>query len=313
MKGEKPIHRSATMPNRSHRPRMPSDTRAIWERATELDRARTAPHDGEAFLPAEPSAPSLPELLEVAREVGISIDSVLLSVAEGRLSDAEDLRPRRESPLWHRFLIEVRDALEVSLHLPLTPSDALEVVDAAMARPDYRMALEDRVGGEGDAPSVSVFRNPGGTLESSSFRDTLHLCDGRVVVVAIVSDPGGGSMLRLRMPLYERGMNLSLGGGAGVLGGAVGVSAGAAAGEAVVSALTAGAAGLLPLALVVAPAVLGAYGGFGLGVAGFRRLQRWGFGKGQTALNGLARVLELEARARSHSLPSRPCEYREEE
>ena len=48
-------------------------------------------------------------------------------------------------------------------------------------------------------------------------------------------------------------------------------------------------------AVLVTPAVVGAYLRVGAGILGFRKLQRWGFGKGQTALAPLARALELEA------------------
>lgn len=166
------------------------------------------------------------------------------------------------------------------------------------------MALEDRIEQESGEASVSVFRNVGsdGLFDQAPFHGALHLSDGRVLVVAVVSEPDGGSRVRVRMPLYERGVNLTISGGAGIGGGAAGAALGAAAGEAVAGVVLVGATGLLPLAAVVVPAVLGAYVGVGAGVLGFRRLQSWGFGKGHTALSQLARVLETAAGERLRRL-----------
>ncbi len=74
-------------------------------------------------------------------------------------------------------------------------------------------------------------------------------------------------------------MSLTISGVSGGVIGASGAGLGTALGEAV----------------VVTPAVVGAYLGVEAGIFGFRQLQGWGFGKGQTALAGLARALELEA------------------
>lgn len=279
-------------------PLPPSDSRALWERAAELDRERAIGEEG-APSPGGARELSVEELMEVAAEVGIGPDSVLVSVAEERLPDGSELRPRKESPLWHRVLVEIRDALEVSVRLAVPPGAALQLLDGVMGRREYRMSLEDRIGNDPDRASVSVYRNMGGDglFEGSDFHGTLHLTDGRVLIVAVLPDPEGGSRVRIRMPLYERGVNLAISGVSGGVVGSAGASAGTALGEAVVGALLAGATGIGPLALVVTPAVVGAYLGVGVGILGFRKLQKWGFGKGQTALNRLARVLELEAEA----------------
>ncbi len=236
-------------------PLPPSDPRSLWERAAELDRQRASAGEGGLRSPANARELSVAELLEVGREVGISPDSVLLSVAEGRLPDGNELRPRRESPLWHRLLVEIRDALEVPLHLAVPPGVALQLLDEVMERQEYRMTLEDRIGTDADEAWVSVFRNAGGDglFQGSDFHGTLHLTDGRVLVVAVLPDADGGSRVRIRMPLYERGVNLTFSGASGGLAGA--------------------------------------------GVLAFRKLQRWGFGKGRTALARLGRALEMEAEA----------------
>jgi hypothetical protein len=279
-----------------HLPSAP-DPRSLWERAAELDRERAPPEEGGPLLSADARELSVAEMVEVGREVGISPDSVLLSVAEGRLPDGNELKPRRESPLWHRILIEVRDAVEVPLRLAVPPDVALQLLDEVMERQEYRMSLEDRMISEEDEASVSVFRNMAeeGVLPGSEFHGTLHLTDGRVLVIAVLPDPEGGSRIRIRMPLYERGVNLTISGVSGGVTGAGGASLGTALGEAMVGAVLGGATGILPLAMVVAPAVVGAYMGVGAGILGFRKLQRWGFGKGQSALVRLARALELEA------------------
>jgi len=277
-------------------PRLPSDTRALWNRATELDR-EAATLEGRS-LPSRTATHTLPfkELLGVAREVGISPDSVLIGVAETRLADVTELRPRAASPLWHQVLVETLDALEVSVRLPRAPDAAVELLDRVLQRPEYQMVLEDRLGDDPSEASVSVYRmgESDDDTQESWFHGGLGLADGRVLIAAVVAEPGGGSRVRIRMPLYERGTNLALSAGSGGLAGAGGVSAGVAAGEVVAGALMVGASGLLPLAAVVVPAVAGAYLGAGAGILGFRRLQKWGFGKGKTALNRLARTLEME-------------------
>lgn len=279
-------------------PQLPPNTRALWKRAAELDRD-AAPAEGRSVPHPEPEAPlALPELLGVAQEVGISPESVLIGVAETRLADAGELRPRAASPLWHLILVETLDALEVSVRLPMAPDDAVRLLDRVLDRPEYQMSLEDRLGDDLAEASVSVFRKGASDdgAQGSSFHDALELADGRVLIAAVVAEPGAGSRVRIRAPLYDRGTNLALSAGTAGLAGAGGISSGAALGEAVAGALLVGTAGLLPLAAVVVPAVLGAYVGAGAGIVAFRRLQKWGFGKGRTALNRLARTLELEGR-----------------
>jgi hypothetical protein len=287
----------------NHKPSFPvsaPDHRTVWQRATELDRQARGPHPEEARSPSpeEGRDLSVPELLDVAREVGISPDSVLITLAQDRLADGGDLRPRETTPLWHLALVETVDALEVSLRLAQEPGSVLSLLDRVLGRPTYRMELEDRIQVDPSEASVSVFRasESGGFFGGSSLHGAMEVADGRVLIVSVVAEPGGGSRLRIRMPAYERGTNLVLSAGAGGLAGVGGTSAGAALGEMAVGALLGGATGLLPIAAVVGPAVLGAYMGVGLGILGFRRLQKWGFRRGQIALNRLARVLEMEAR-----------------
>jgi len=279
-------------------PRSTSDSRALWQRATELDQAARSSQGPASSQGDEASGLPVPELLEVAREVGISRDSVLLSVAEERLPDGGELRPKGTSPLWHQVLVETLEAVEVPVHLPVEPAEALRLLDETLARPEYRMLPEDRIRVEQSGETVSVFRagEAQGFFGSSSFHGAMQVADGRVLLASIVGDGRGGSRIRIRMPTYERGMNLALSAGAGGLGGAGGASAGAALGEAAVVGLLGGAVGLLPLAAVVVPAVLGGYAGVGLGVLAFRRLQKWGYRKGNEALQRLARSLEMEAR-----------------
>lgn len=284
------------MSGQSPTPRSPLEARALWERATEIERDRAASGQSRAPL-HRPEELSVEGLLEVGREVGLAPDSVLLSAAEGRLADAADLKPRRASPLWHRVLVETRDALEASVHLPVTPAEALRILDDVMGREEYRMALEDRIGEDPEQPSVSVFRNvwTEGLSREAAFHAALRYADGRVLIVAVIPDRKGGTRLRIRMPLYERGVNLTLSGVAGAGVGASGASLGTAVGQVAVGAALGGATGVLPLAVVVAPAGVGGYVGLGAGILGFRRLQRWGFRRGQFALSQLVRALELEA------------------
>ncbi|TVR61034.1 MAG: hypothetical protein EA422_13110 [Gemmatimonadales bacterium] len=279
-------------------PRSLSDSPALWKRATELDQATRSSGEPDSFQGGDASGLPVPELLAVAREVGISPDSVLLSVVEERLPDGGALRPPGTSPLWHQVLVETWDAVEVPVHLAVDPGEALRLLDEILARPEYRMVPEDRIRVEESGETASVFRagEAQGFFRSSSFHGAMHVADGRVLLASIVGEGCGGSRVRIRMPTYERGMNLALSAGAGGLGGAGCANAGAALGEAAVAGLLGGGVGLLPLAAVVVPAVLGGYAGVGFGVLAFRRLQKWGYRKGEEALKRLARLLEMEAR-----------------
>lgn len=244
----------------------------------------------------DPGDLTVGQALDVGHEVGIAPDSILLGMAEERLPDAGDRRLREDSPLWQRALVEIRDALEVSVRLPLAPDAALSLVDDVMDRDAYQMTLEDRIADGERGASVSVFRRMHGKLfEHSSLHSALELSDGRVLAVAITPDLHGGSRLRLRIPLYERNTNLMLGSVTGIGGGVGGLGLGASGGGAVAGSVLAGSAGILPVLAVAIPAVAGAYLGLGVGLLAFRRLQKWGFKQGETALRQLARFLETEA------------------
>ncbi|CAN5675591.1 hypothetical protein BH23GEM11_BH23GEM11_07010 [soil metagenome] len=261
----------------------------------------------EQTLPTS-AALSVPELLEVGREVGIAPESVLLGLAESRLPDAPEVRPRRSAPAWQRILIDFRDALEVSVVLPLPPAEAREVVDSVLTGREFRMHLEDRIGDGPRGEEVRVYRtasHEGGFGGSNAFHSSLALSDARVLLVSVVGGSEGGqasgtSRLRMRMPLFERGTNLAISGSAAGVVGASGAAGGVALGEAAAGILLATATGgLLPLAIVAVPAAAGALLGMGGGILGFRRIQGWGFGKGEAALRRVARALHLAVDARA--------------
>src|SRR5690606_23432999 len=101
---------------------------------------------------------------------------------------------------------------------------------------------------------------------------------------------GEATRLRLFAPLFRRELNLAVSGGFTGAAAAGGSAGGAAAGGAIAGWLGVGSA-----ALVAGPAVVGALLGGALGLAGYRRLYRWSWRKGETALQRLLRAVTQEA------------------
>ncbi len=275
-----------------------SQARDLWARASEMERqeeqkgSRTVP-----ALPAPTEGLSVRSVLEVAEEVGISPACVLMALGEDRLHDAHELRrvgaARRGR--WTEFLLESVDALDVRLEIPASPQAVDRAVGRVMEKPEFRLTLEDREGSDPDRPMLRTYRIPGtGAFGSSSHLEgAMELADGRVVLVVLEPSPTG-TLLRLRMPTFGGGGNATLSGSSAGLVGFGGGSAGLALGESVAGlagllsglGTVPGVVGLVSLALMVGPTMAGAALGAGAGVWGFRRLQRWGFGKGETALSG---------------------------
>src|SRR5690606_30893901 len=112
----------------------------------------------------------------------------------------------------------------------------------------------------------------------------LDFADGRTLLVTVRPEDAG-TRLRIRAPLYRRGLNLALSGGAaGVFAGGSG-AAGAAIGQ--------GIAGVLGMAATVAAAGVGALAaaaGAGVGIRAYRSMYGWSRRQGELAVQQLHRA-----------------------
>jgi hypothetical protein len=275
-------------------PRIPEDeARALWQRAIELQVSAEQAHAGSRRLaPGRMDGLSLDQVVEAAEGAGIDPTYVRLAVAEQRLPDANQMRRDRWTARWARQLLAEVDAIEVTARIQAPPERTIPAFDAVVARPAFQLLLEDRVGPDPPLDGVLVYRIESPSSIATSFHGAMVVADARVVLLT-AEDEGDVTLLRLRLPRYEHGVNLALTGGlAGGLGTAGGFG-GAAAGSAL-----AGMLGTASAVLVAGPAGIGALAGAAIGVAGFRRLSGWGRRKGESALRRLLQAVAVEAEGR---------------
>src|SRR5690606_2070034 len=135
---------------------------------------------------------------------------------------------------------------------------------AVAERPPYGLRLEDGIGEDPVRDGVLIYRRA--AQGPSAFDSALELADARVVFVTVRAE-GEGARVRVRAPLFRRGVNLTLSGvSAGVLG------AGGSWGGWTLGGALAAVLGVASVAALVVPAGVGAVAGGALGLAGYRRL-----------------------------------------
>jgi hypothetical protein len=238
-----------------HLPRISDDeAKRLWQRAAELqDEAERSASASPHALPVDDTHLSLAHVAEAAEGVGIRPSFVLLAMAERQLPDAEDIRREAWRARWLRSAVSDVDAIEVTKVVRGSPRTLLAAVRAVAAQPAFNMLPESTVGtAEDPCDSILVYRLQGG---SSQFNGTLDFADVRVLLVAITA-VAEGTQLRVRAPLFRRGVNLSAAGVATVLGGIGGSWSGSA-----LTAAAAGALGITAGSALLIPAGLGALAG----------------------------------------------------
>lgn len=263
------------------------EARDLWRHAVELQMAaEREPGARRALKEGEATGLSLAQVSEVARGAGIDPEFVVLALAERRLPDSEAIRRDRTAVRWMNRLggADVFQAVRV---LDAPPAVVLDAFRAVAATPAFHMEHEATLGHDPVQDAVLVYRIE--SIAASSFHSEMDLADARVILVTMRPE-GNGTRLRLRIPRFRRGLNLTIAGVCtGVLG-AGGSFGGAAAGGAIAALL-----GTASLAVVAAPAVLGALVGGSAGLAGYRQLDRWVFRSGEKSLNRLLRAVAVEA------------------
>ncbi len=278
-----------------HLPRIDDDeAKRLWQRAAELQ------EDAERAAASHQLAPqpdgtelSLARVAQVAEEVGIHPDHVLVAMAERQLPDAHEIRRERWTARWLRGTVSPVDAIEASRLVRRDPGATLAALRTVAALPTFGLLLENTVGVADDlADRVLVYRLQGA---GSQFANTLYWSDVRVLLVTL-RGTREGTQVRVRAPLFRRGVNLGVAGAAATVGGLGGSGAGWAA-----ATFAAGVLGVAAGPALLIPAGLGALAGGALGLGGFRSFYgsfvRQGRGAIETLLTTLAVEAEQEADA----------------
>lgn len=263
------------------------EARELWRRAAELQAADERKRvTRRATVPPAAEDLSLADVAGAAEGAGIEPDYVRLALAERRLVDADQIRRDRWTARSLRAVVGEKDAIEVSRVIAASPDHVLRAFQAVGSRPEFALIPEDGIGHDALVDGVLVYRLQG---SSSSFHSCLSYADARVVLVTVRAY-GDGARIRLRVPLFRRGLNLAVAGGLSGTTGGLGAMGGGAAGSAL-----AGWIGTASVAVLMAPAVVGALGGAAAGVVGFRKLYGSAVQAGEGAMRRLMHAVALEA------------------
>ena len=262
----------------------------MWRRAAELQAA--AEHEAQqsrVVQRVDPGELSLEHVTEAARGAGINAEFVHLALAEQRLPDATDLGHHTWKARWLQRIVRGPHFIERQRVIGADPTAVIAAFRRVAASAAYGLTPESAVGADPVRDGVLVYR-----LDSSTtFGSTMNFADARVLLVSVRPHEGGTS-LRIRVPLFRRGVNLVLGGVSGSLFGAGGVALGGTIASAV------GASALL----LAAPA---AAAGAGVGIVAFRALYRGAIRQGEKSVDRFLQTVAMEATsadpAHDHRLP----------
>lgn len=264
------------------------EARELWRRAAELHAAAERSRTTRAVVRTGERGLTLEDVSAAAEGAGIGGDYVRLALAERRLPDGDAIRRDRWAARWLRRVVGDADAIEVSRVVRAGPARVLAAFRAIAERPPYGLRLEDGIGEDPLRDGVLIYRRA--AQAPSAFDGALELADARVVFVTVRPEGEGGARLRVRVPLFRRGVNLTLGGvSAGMLG------AGGSWGGWTLGGALAAALGVASAAALVLPAGVGAVAGGALGLAGFRRLYHGLVRRAESALRGLLGAVAIEA------------------
>ena len=259
--------------------------RELWRRALQLQNAaeRAAP-EPHALLPASQGL-SLDQVAGAAEAAGIDADYVRMALAERRLPDADRIDPELWTARWVNAILRESDTIELTRTIPAPPARVVSALRTISIRPEFELIHEATLGDDPTRDGVLVYRLP--KKDETSFHHNLDWTDVRVLLFAIRAE-GEGSRLRLRIPLFRRGINLALIGGASGLFGAGGMGIG--------SGLAGSLAGVVSAASAIAmlPIVGGAAGAL-IGIGAYRAFYRWALRDGRSSAQRLLQAIAAEA------------------
>ncbi|MGH7463275.1 MAG: hypothetical protein ACREMA_19890, partial [Longimicrobiales bacterium] len=204
------------------------EARALWQRAAELQSAaEKAGQRIKALTPADGEGFSLEQVSAGAQGAGIDPDYVRLALAERRLPDAHAIRPDRRDARWFRRLMgNAPDAIEFERMLNAPGAVVLPALRSVFTGPPFALIPESSLGEDLLRDGVLVYRI---NKLSTPFHNDLEWADARVIIVALRAE-GDRTRVRVRVPLFRRGINLALTGGSAGLFGAGGTWGGATIG-----------------------------------------------------------------------------------
>lgn len=271
-----------------------AEARELWERALELQEAAERAVEARRLAKSGEEGLKLEHVAQAAEAAGINPDFVLLALAERQLPDGADIRRDDWRAKWLRRAVSDLDAIEATRRIEASPERVLEALHEVSTRPAFDLALESVVGpGEDPTEQVLVYRRQGAAW--SRFSGNMEAADARVLLFAVRS-LAGGCQLRVRVPMFRRGLNLGL---AGVVAGVLGAAGSWSAWS--LGALVAAGVGGAALAV---PAGIGALAGGAIGLSGFRAFYERMARHGETGLYDLLNTIAAEAEGRTHPLIS---------
>ncbi|MGH7471144.1 MAG: hypothetical protein ACRENP_24615 [Longimicrobiales bacterium] len=264
------------------------EARRLWQRAVELQNAAEQAEQGsQALTPVTGGGFSLEQVSAAAQGAGIDPDYVRLALAEQRLPDAGAIRRDRwDARLFRWLMVNESDAIELTRFINAAPSDVLAAVRSVFVGAPFELVAENSLGADPLRDGVLVHRKTG---FRSSFQSDLEWADVRVLITTLRPE-ADGTRMRIRAPLFRRGINLTLTGGFAGLAGAGGIWGGATAGGFLATVL-----GTTSAAVLLAPAVAGALAGGVIGVGVYRLLYRAVVRGGASALQRLMQAVALAA------------------
>lgn len=261
--------------------RIPEDeARELFRRAAELQAASERAAGALPAAPAEEPGMSLAEVTAAAEGAGIHPDFVRVALAERRLPDADDIRrDRLPARVLRRVVSGDADVIEAERLIPAPAARVLEAVRRVFPQSPFMLVAEASLGDDPLRDGVLVYRMA--SKHEGEFARTMNLADARVLLVTLRAEEGG-TRVRVRVPLFRRGVNLA---------GATGFSAGGGWLGGFGGTVLAGAVGVAALPVIVPAAGLGALLGVGL----YRQLYRGLFRGGRAAVDQLLQAVALEA------------------
>jgi hypothetical protein len=265
---------------------------ALWRRAAQLQAEAADTREAKARLLADGGRPDaeairLSDVETAGIEAGIAPEFIQLARAETIAHGSKPMSPR-----WERvtdlFLGNKRRVIEISRAFNVPPRQVLDAMGRVFPANPFYLNVVDTLG-EPTAGGVMVFDITRRSEASTAFAWDMLLADIKQILVSVRPSERGADaadVLLVASLNYARRLNLGVGGtftaAAGVGGGAAGTAIGT---------------GILGLgALAALPALAGAAGGAALITLGYRPLYRWGLGRGQRALEGLLRAVDLRLR-----------------
>ena len=266
--------------------------RALWRRAAELQaeaarrleaRSRQLAPRGDATDPAEVEGFRLEDVRAAAEEAGISPEFVDHALVEARSETLVEGTREQRSAMAARFLGHPPLTLEVSRVIRAPAEEIYAGMQRILPKRPFRLSLVDHHGADPLDGGVLVFKTPAysytPTTADQSFAYEMALADLKQLLFSLrrldTSPPSTELTVRASVT-HSHKLALWVGGSVsgvfGVGGGFVGAAAGVALG---IGGLVAGAAvaGFLAVGSVA--------------MLGWRRLYRWGLGRGEKAIRNL--------------------------